>query len=75
MCSSDLNRAPGSIGASSFPSRVFPGMRMAGHMGDQQVTVRNLEIVQVDIEDNVLLVKGAVPGPNGAYVLVRRAKR
>ena len=70
-----FHRAPGSIGASSFPSRVFPGMRMAGHMGDQQVTVRNLEVMQVDLEDNVLLVKGAVPGPNGAYVLVRRAKR
>lgn len=70
-----FHRAPGSIGASSFPSRVFPGMRMAGHMGDQQVTVRNLEIVEVDLEDNVLLVKGAVPGPNGGYVLVRRSKR
>ena len=70
-----FHRAPGSIGASSFPSRVFPGMRMAGHLGDQQVTIRNLEIVQVDVEDNVLLVKGAVPGPNGGYVLVRRAKR
>jgi large subunit ribosomal protein L3 len=50
-------------------------MRMAGHMGTQQVTVRNLEIVQVDLEDNVLMVKGAVPGPNGSYVVVRRAKR
>ncbi len=70
-----FHRAPGSIGASSFPSRVFPGMRMAGHMGDQQVTIRNLEIVQVDIEDNVILVKGAVPGPNGGYVLVRRSKK
>lgn len=70
-----FHRAPGSIGASSFPSRVFPGMRMAGQMGTQQVTVRNLEIVQVDAEDNVLMVKGAVPGPNGSYVLVRRAKR
>ena len=70
-----FHRAPGSIGASSFPSRVFPGMRMAGHMGDQQVTIRNLEIVQVDVEDNVILVKGAVPGPNGGYVLVRRSKR
>ncbi len=69
------HRAPGSIGSSSFPSRVFPGMRMAGHMGTQQVTVRNLEIIQVDAEDNVLMVKGAVPGPNGGYVLVRRAKR
>lgn len=69
------HRAPGSIGASSFPSRVLPGMRSAGHMGSQQVTVRNLEVVEVDAEDNVLMVKGAVPGPNGAYVLVRRAKR
>jgi large subunit ribosomal protein L3 len=70
-----FHRAPGSIGASSFPSRVFPGMRMAGHMGNQNVTIRNLEIVQVDTEENVILVKGAVPGPNGGYVLVRRAKR
>ena len=70
-----FHRAPGSIGASSFPSRVFPGMRGAGHMGTDRVTVRNLEIVQVDTEDNVIMVKGAVPGPNGAYVLVRRAKR
>src|SRR5438105_208395 len=52
-----FHRAPGSIGASSFPSRVFPGMRAGGHMGHEQVTVRNLEIVEVDTEDNVLLVK------------------
>jgi large subunit ribosomal protein L3 len=70
-----FHRAPGSIGSSSFPSRVFPGMRMAGHMGNEQVTVRNLEIIEVDTEDNVLMVKGAVPGPNGGYVVVRRAKR
>ncbi len=70
-----FHRAPGSIGASSFPSRVFPGMRMAGRMGTAQVTVRNLEIVSVDPEDNVIAVKGAIPGPNGGYVLVRRAKR
>ena len=70
-----FHRAPGSIGASSFPSRVVPGMRMGGHMGNSQVTVRNLEIVEVDTEDNVLVVKGAVPGPNGGYVLVRRSKR
>lgn len=69
-----FHRAPGSIGASSFPSRVFPGMKMAGHMGASQVTVRNLEIVEVDTEDNLLVVKGAVPGPNGSYVVVRRAK-
>ncbi len=70
-----FHRAPGSIGASSFPSRVFPGMKMSGQMGSARVTVRNLEIVRVDAEDNVLMVKGAVPGPNGSYVLVRRAKR
>jgi len=70
-----FHRAPGSIGASSFPSRVWPGTRMAGHMGTQRVTVRNLEVIEVDAEDNVLVVKGAVPGPNGGYVVVRRAKR
>jgi large subunit ribosomal protein L3 len=70
-----FHRAPGSIGASSFPSRVLPGMRMGGHMGHEQVTVRNLEVIDIDTEDNVLVVKGAVPGPNGAYVVVRRAKR
>ena len=70
-----FHRAPGSIGASSFPSRVFPGTRMGGHMGTQQVTVRNLEVIDVVLDENVLVVKGAVPGPNGGYVLVRRAKR
>jgi large subunit ribosomal protein L3 len=69
------HRAPGSIGASSYPSRVVPGMRMGGQMGNGRVTVRNLEVVDVDVEDNVLVVKGAVPGPNGGYVLVRRSKR
>jgi len=70
-----FHRAPGSIGASSYPSRVLPGMRMAGHMGHERVTVRNLEVIEVVAEDNVLVVKGAVPGPNGGYVLVRRSKR
>ena len=70
-----FHRAPGSIGASSYPSRVFPGQRMAGHMGAERVTVRNLEIIDINAEDNVLIVKGAVPGPNGGYVVVRRAKR
>jgi len=69
------HRAPGSIGASSYPSRVLPGLRMAGHMGTDRVTVRNLEVIDVDVEENVLVVKGAVPGPNGGYVVVRRAKR
>jgi large subunit ribosomal protein L3 len=70
-----FHRAPGSIGASSFPSRVLPGMRMAGHMGHAKVTVRNLEVIDVDTEDNLLVVKGAVPGPNGGYVVVRRSAR
>ena len=70
-----FHRAPGSIGGSSFPSRVFPGMKMGGQMGTDQVTVRNLEIVSVDADDNVIAVKGAIPGPNGGYVVVRRAKR
>jgi large subunit ribosomal protein L3 len=70
-----FHRAPGSIGASSFPSRVLPGMRMGGQLGNGRVTVRNLEVIEVDTEDNVLVVKGAVPGPTGGYVLVRRSKR
>lgn len=69
-----FHRAPGSIGSSSFPSRVFKGMRMGGHMGVERVTVKNLSVVQVDGEDNIIMIKGAVPGPNGAYVLVRRTR-
>jgi len=67
------HRAPGSIGQRSFPGRVFRGMRMAGHLGHEQVTIQNLEIVQADAERNLLLVKGAVPGPNGGVVIVRNA--
>jgi len=69
-----FHRAPGSIGASAFPSRVLKGTRAAGHMGMDQVTVRNLRVVQVLPEDNALVVQGAVPGPNGRYVVVRKAK-
>lgn len=69
-----FHRAPGSIGSSSFPSRVFKGMRAAGHMGAARVTVRNLRVVQVLQEDNALLVEGAVPGPDGGYVTVRKAR-
>ena len=65
----------GSIGASSFPSRVFPGQRMSGHMGVDQVTVRNLKIRGIDNDDNLLLVEGAVPGPKGAYVVILKAKK
>lgn len=61
-------RAPGSIGASSFPSKVWKGMRMAGHMGSERVTVRNLTIVDVRPEQNILLIKGAVPGGVNAYI-------
>ncbi len=64
----------GSIGASSFPSRVFPGQRMPGHMGTDQVTVRNLRIRGIDLEDNLILVEGAVPGPRDGYVLISKAK-
>ena len=67
-----FHRAPGSIGASSYPSRVWKGTRMAGHMGSARATVRNLEIVQVDAEKNLLLVKGAVPGPNGGYLVIEK---
>jgi large subunit ribosomal protein L3 len=64
----------GSIGASSFPSRVFPGQRMPGHMGTDQVTVRNLRIRGLDVDDNLLFVEGAVPGARDGYVLVSKAK-
>jgi large subunit ribosomal protein L3 len=64
----------GSIGASSFPSRVFPGQRMPGHMGHEQVTVRNLRIRGIDLEDNLLMVEGAVPGPRDGFVLISKAK-
>jgi large subunit ribosomal protein L3 len=64
----------GSIGASSFPSRVFPGQRMPGHMGAAQITVRNLRIRGIDLEDNLLLVEGAVPGHREAFVLISKAK-
>jgi large subunit ribosomal protein L3 len=67
------HRAPGSVGSCSFPGRVFKGLRMAGHMGNEQVTTLNLEVVQADTERNLLLVKGSVPGPNGGVVIVRNA--
>ena len=67
-----FHRAPGSIGASSYPSRVVKGMRAAGHMGSRRVTTRNLRVVKVDAENNLLVVKGAVPGAGGGYVLIRK---
>jgi large subunit ribosomal protein L3 len=68
-----FHRAPGSIGASSFPSRVVKGMRAAGRMGGDRVTTRNLKVVQIDQENNLLVVRGAVPGAPGGYVVVRKA--
>ena len=68
-----FHRAPGSIGASSFPSRVVKGMRMGGHMGHDRVTVRNLKVLRVDAENNLLMLNGAVPGGPGGYVVVRKA--
>jgi large subunit ribosomal protein L3 len=68
-----FHRAPGSIGASSYPSRVLPGMRMHGHMGVDRVTTRNLKVLRVDAENNLIVVRGAVPGANGGYVLIRKA--
>ena len=69
-----FHRAPGSIGASAFPSRVMKGMRAAGHMGNARVTARNLRVVQVLADDNTILVEGAVPGPQGGYVVVHKAR-
>ena len=68
-----FHRAPGSIGASSYPSRVVKGMRMGGHMGDKRITVRNLKVLRVDAENNLLLVEGSVPGGPNAIVVIRKA--
>jgi len=68
-----VHRAPGSIGAASTPARVFKGKRLPGRMGGEQRTILNLDVVQVDSARNVLLLKGAIPGPKGAIVLVREA--
>jgi large subunit ribosomal protein L3 len=70
-----FHRAPGSIGASSFPSRVYPGMRAAGRMGGGRVTAKNLKVVSVDADKNVILVSGSVPGSTGTYVAIKRAKK
>ncbi len=65
----------GSIGSSAFPSRVFKGMRMSGHMGNARVTVRNLRVLGVEKDDNLLVVEGSVPGPNGGYLIITKAKK
>lgn len=68
-------RAPGSIGASAYPSRVIKGTRSSGHMGDERVTVKGLTVAKVDAENNLLMVRGAVPGANGTVVLIKKAAR
>jgi large subunit ribosomal protein L3 len=70
----DRHRAPGSIGATTFPGRVLKGKRMAGHMGNKRVTARKLEVVQVDPERNLLLVKGTVPGANGGLLVIEKVR-
>ncbi len=70
-----VHRHAGSIGCNTFPSRVFKGRRMAGHMGHERCTIRNLKVVRIDAENHLLLVNGAVPGPNGGYVMIRETNK
>jgi large subunit ribosomal protein L3 len=70
----DRHRAPGSIGATTFPGRVLKGKRMAGHMGNRRVTARNLEVIQADPESKLLLVKGAVPGATGGLLIIEKVR-
>ena len=70
-----VHRHAGSIGCNSFPHRVFKGRRMAGHMGAERCTIRNLKVARIDKENNLLMVCGAVPGPNGAYLIIRETNR
>jgi large subunit ribosomal protein L3 len=71
---SDHHRAPGSIGAGTYPGRVWKGTRMAGHMGNERVTVKKLKVVKIDAERNLILVRGAVPGARNGLLLVQKAK-
>lgn len=70
---SRYHRRPGSMGGASFPARVFKNKKLAGHMGSERVTVQNLDIVRIDVDQNVILVKGAVPGPKGSVVTIKDA--
>jgi len=72
---SDRHRAPGSIGATTYPGRVLKGMRMAGHMGNKKVTVRNLEVIEADPNHNLLLLKGAIPGAKRGLLFIEKVKR
>jgi len=69
-----FHRAPGGIGASAYPSRVIKGTKMPGHMGSERKTIKNLKVAAVDEENNLLMIRGAVPGPNGSYVLIKKAQ-
>jgi large subunit ribosomal protein L3 len=68
-------RAPGSIGQSAYPSRVIKGTRSSGHMGDARVTVKGLTVAKVDVENNIIMIRGAVPGPNGSLVVVKKSNK
>jgi large subunit ribosomal protein L3 len=70
---SDHHREPGSIGPGTTPGRVYKGVKMAGHMGDERVTVKKLRVVRADVDKNLLLVKGSLPGPRGSLILVKKA--
>jgi large subunit ribosomal protein L3 len=70
-----FHRAPGGIGGSSFPSRVWKNQHFPGHMGNAQVTARNLRVVKVDNDENLLLVRGSVPGPRGSYIFIRKSAK
>jgi len=70
-----FHRAPGGIGASSFPSRVWKGQHFPGHMGSERVTAKNLRVVKIDADENLMLVRGSVPGPAGSYLLIRKARK
>jgi large subunit ribosomal protein L3 len=72
---SDRWRRPGSIGSGTTPGRVWKNMRMAGHMGDERVTVKNLRVLQVDPERNIVAIRGALPGANGSLVIIRKVNR
>ena len=69
------HRAPGGIGGSSFPSRVWKNQHFPGHMGNERVTAKNLKVVKVDTDENLLLVRGSVPGPSGTYIFIRKIRK
>jgi len=70
-----FHRAPGSIGSSAYPSLVIKGVKMAGHMGVDRKTIKNLRVVKVDADENILMIHGSVPGPTGGYLLIKKSQR